>query len=230
MNKILVSGIPAIVVLLLVGCGEQSAPPSVQSDNQAASTQQRAEKDRDASSDKLPEWSLSEADAESLGSPYKMSSFEIRPPANFDFIKFIPEAKTYYWVGPIRADETYPQFFVTFSEMSTRDANHSLAESMADVMERVKQRRTDWSQTPVEQGKINGQPFVKCSWAGIATSAARAGLSGRKMHGIIYLTIYNNELVQIMCQDVAPEHEESLKLGGCAALTFRVAPAENDSP
>lgn len=90
----------------------------------------------------------------------------------------------------------------------------------------TKHNRATKTQTPVEQGKINGQPFVKCSWAGIATSAARAGLSGRKMHGIVYLTIHNNDVVQIMCQDVALEHEESLKLGGCAALTFRVAPAQ----
>lgn len=222
-NRIIVLALPVLVGLCLFGCNRQSAPPSVQSGQQTAAAPTRTgEQGRHASSGELPECSLAETDSGSLGSLYKMSSFEIRPPASFRFIKYSPKSKTYYWVGPVRTDETYPQFWVTITALSARDANASLAKSLSDIMGTVKRRRTDWSETPAEQGKIDGLPFIRSSWSGVASSAAREGLSGRTMHGIVYLTVHDNQAVFIMCQDVAPDHAEWLKLGGSAALTFRV--------
>jgi hypothetical protein len=231
MNRTIVLALPVIAGLLLFGCSRQAAQPSAQSGTQAVAAQTRnAEQAHAVSNAELPDWSLSEADSTSLGSPYRMSSFEIRPPANFRFIKYLPEEKSYYWVGPVRADETYPQFFVTITELSGSDTNASLAASLSEIMDAVKQRRTDWSQTPAEQGKINGLPFIRSSWSGVASSAARKGLSGRAMHGTVYLTVHDNRAVQIMCQDVAPDHGEWLRLGGFAASTFRLAPAESAAP
>lgn len=231
MNRFNVLALPVLGGLCLFGCNRQSAPPSVPSGQQSAAVPTRTgEQGHHASSDELPDWYLAETDSSSLSPPYKMSPFEIRPPANFRFIKYIPESKTHYWVGPVRSDETYPQFMVIITELSARDTNASLAALLSDVMGAIKQRRTDWSETPVEQGKINGLPFVRNSWSGVASSAAREGLAGRTMHGVVYLTIHNNQAVQIMCQDVAPDHAEWLKLGGFAALTFRVIPTENTSP
>ncbi len=230
-NRITLVALPLFVGLCLSGCNRQSAPPPTPSGAQsAAGPASTGERDRHAPSNELPDWSLTESDSTSLASPYKMSPFEIRPPTSFRFIKYITESKMYYWVGPVRKDETYPQFMVTIIGLSARDANSPLENLLKDVLGGIQQHRQEWSATPAEHGKINGLPFVRSSWSGVATSAARKGLSGRTMHGIVYLTVHENQAVQIMCQDVAPDHAEWLKQGGSAALTFRAVSAGNTSP
>lgn len=231
MNRMIVLSLPALAALSLFSCSRPAAHTSVPSGTQAAvASTGNAVQARPITNAELPDWSLSQADSSSLGSPYKTSSFEIHRPANFRFIKYLPEENSFYWIGPVRADETYPQFFVTITELSGPGANASLAESLSEIMVAVKKRRTDWSETPAEQGKINGQPFIRSSWSGVASSVARKGLSGRAMHGTVYLTVHRNKAVQIMCQDVAPDHGECLRLGGLAASTFRFVPAENAAP
>lgn len=73
-----------------------------------------------------------------------MSQFEIRPPESFRFIKSIEEpithAKTYYWVGPARDDETYPQFMVIITELSARDSKTPLANLLKDMLRGIEQR------------------------------------------------------------------------------------------
>ncbi len=225
--------------LYLFGCSRQS-PPSQSPPPQSPSAPQPAaaanparEPVRGAPSEQLPNWSLGESDSESLGAPYKLSQFEIRPPASFRFIKSFDEPKThsttYYWVGPVREDETYPQFIVTITASSARDSNAPLANVFEDVLRGIQRRRQDWSATPPESGRINGLTFLRGSWSGVATGAAREGLAGRAMHGILYVTVHNNQAVQIMCQDVAPDHAPWLKQGATAALSFRVA-TESRSP
>ena len=206
--------------LCLFGCNRQSASPS-------AATSEQARNDSGA---ELPEWSLVKSDSTSLGAPFRMSQFEIRPPANFRFVKHIAELNTYYWVGPVRKDETYPQFMIIVTCLPTDKAKTPLADLLQEVMGSIKKRRQDWSDTAAEQGKINGLRFIRSSWRGVATNAAHEGLSGREMHGIVYLAVHDNQAIQIMCQDVVPDHAESLKQGKSAVMTFRVAPPQTKSP
>jgi hypothetical protein len=215
LSRILIRMLPAFVGLFLFGCPGPT---------------RAGEPNNRAPGEESPNWSLSKADSGSLGSPYKMSSFEIRPPASFRFKGFLPSPGTYCWDGPIRADQTGPKLFVqivSVDESPAPDADGSLAEPLRKIMDAIKKRHTDWSQTPAEEGRINGLPFIRSSWSGSLTNAGRAGSSGTKMHGIVYLTIQENREIRISCQDVAPDHDEGLRLGGFAALTFRSAPAEN---
>ena len=48
--------------------------------------------------------------------------------------------------------------------------------------------------------------------------------------GIVYVTIHDNQAIQIMCQDVAPDHAKSLKQGASAATTFRAVSPQTKSP
>jgi hypothetical protein len=215
--------VPALLLIGvwgLFGCSRQSAGPIAPAGEDVPQ----------ASVDELPEWSLTESDSASLGAPYKTSQWEIRPPADFRFIKYVAESKMYYWVGPVRADETYPQLIVTIAPLSGQEANAPLTTLMKGALGSIQQIREDWSETQVEQGKIDGLPFARSSWSGVATGTAREGLTGRTMHGIVYLAVHENQMIQIICQDVAPDHAEWLKQGGAAALTFRVLPAETTSP
>jgi hypothetical protein len=217
-------------IALLFGCNDQGPPPTAIGGQQSAAPAPASDPARNSSRAEDPDWSLAEMDSRSLGSPYKMANFEIRPPSNFRFIKYVAEAKTYYWIGRVRADETYPQFMVIITELPADGANAPVENALSEVMGAIRQRRQDWSETPAEHGRINGLPFVRSSWSGVATNAAREGLSGRTMHGIVYLTIQNNQAVQIMCQDAASDYAEWLKLGASAAMSFRIAPPENAKP
>jgi hypothetical protein len=219
-KAISLGSLPLIGVLCLFGCARESAvPPAPASENPNHGV-----------TDQLPEWSLAESNSASLGAPFKMSQFEIRPPANFRFIKYLAESKTYYWVGPVRKDETYAQLMVTITALSDDEANASLKSMLDNVVGSIQKRRENWTDTPAEHGTINGLPFVRSSWSGVATGVAREGLSGRMMHGVVYLTVRDKQAISIMCQDVAPDHVESIKLGGWTALTFRAAPTQKSSP
>ena len=210
-NATVFSALVLIVVSCLFGCSGQPATPSAPA----------VENVLQASADGLSEWSLTESDSASLGTPYKMSQWEIRPPADFRFIKYVAESNMYYWVGPVRADETYPQFIVTIAPLTAQQLNAPLTTLMKGALGSIQQIREEWSETPVEQGKIEGLPFARSSWSGVATDTSREGLTGRTMHGIVYLAVHENQMIQILCQDVAPDHVEWLKKGGSAALTFR---------
>jgi len=225
-TRIILVALPLIAGVWLSGCNRQPTPLSPKS---AGTETSARETEPVAPKGQLPDWSLGESDSNSLGVPYKMSQFEIRPPESFRFIKSIEEpithAKTYYWVGPARADETYPQFMVIITELSARDSKTPLANLLKDMLRGIEQRRQEWIATPPEHGTINGLPFVRSSWSGVATSAAREGLSGQTMHGVVYLTVHDNHAIQIMCQDVAPDHAAWIKQGDTAALSFRVEDA-----
>lgn len=210
---------PAIGVLLLIGCErQQPAAPANEGLPPAASNAQAL----NASSEPLPDWSNTESDAKTLAEPFEMAPYEIRPPADFRFIKHLAAANTYYWIGPVREDETYAQFSVTITEVEPKTYD-SLDNALEAVLASIRQRREGWSNAPPEHGKINGVAFIRTSWDGVASSAARKGLAGREMHGIVYLAIQDRRAIQIMCQDVAPGHVETLQRGKSAALTFRVA-------
>jgi hypothetical protein len=152
-----------------------------------------------------------------------MAEFEIRPPTHFRFINHDEATNTYYWVGPVRADETYAQLFVIITDLSDQEIKSSLEKLFEDPIDAIRRRRDNWKDSGVERGHINDHPFVRTSWTGTVTATARKGLAGRTMHGVAYLGVFGKRGVLIQYQDVAPDHAESLKLGEAAASTFRRA-------
>lgn len=184
-----------LAVISLAGCTFQSAPnaPPVSSEPKDTEETIRTNSASEAVMQNipLPDWSLRERDSSILGAMHSIPPFEIRLPASFRFIKSIENTETrrvsHYWVGPIRNDETYAQFIVTFVDLSARDSKAPLLNLFDAVLTGIEARRQEWSATAPEQGIINGLPFVRCSWSGVVSSAAREGLAGRTMHGILYV-------------------------------------------
>lgn len=219
-----------VSVLNLPGCDTQSPAPPLQHDAPAptasvASTDESVEPVADfafSSNEELPVWSVAEADLSTLAAPFEMSPFEIRPPVDFRFIRYVAEANSYYWIGPVRDDETYAQLIVMFTDLAEDDADKPLAVLLQQTLSSIRERRSNWLQTAIEEGRVNGMPFARATWSGVVTSAAREGLSGRTMHGVVYLTVHERTTIQVMCQDVGPGHADSLRLGELAALTFQV--------
>ena len=229
------AGRPVVLLAVLCGlfqsgCGRNSNAPKAPRNKQAAASPNKDdEADRDNPPIVFSEQSLTEADLQALGEPYRMSRFEIRPPATFRFIKYNPKTKSYIWVGPVRANGTYAQFFINIIDTPIPETSDTLAQALGVVLGALKRDWETWSQTPVEHGEVNGLPCVRCSCGGIVPSDLPAGLAGQERRGVIYLMASGNQSVQILFQDVVPDHAEWLKQANSAALTLRALPAGDTS-
>jgi hypothetical protein len=180
--------------------------------------------------DSATTWSLESSESDALAAPYKMEEFEIRPPKTFRFITHDTKSQSYYWVGPVRDDETYGQLIVIITELSEEQAKLPLESLFGDSITAIKRKHDECSNSEVQRGAINGHAFVRATWKGTANSTARKGLVGRELHGVIYFGLYGKRAVQIMCQDVAPAHDASLRAGELAASTLRFSASKGASP
>lgn len=214
--------------ICIVGCGQRSPPAKIAPNSPPTKALSNTPSAK-AMPSTIAEWVLDETDAKSLGSSVQISGFEIRPPASFRYVKY-EKQPSHIWAGPIRSDETYALLMVLVLDLSDQESKLSLDQQFEKVTGAFKSQHKNWSMEKVEHGTINGIHFVRTSWSGMATSAARKGLAGREMHGIAYLSTDGKRSIQIMCQDVAPNHAESLRVGQLAALSIRRARAEDREP
>jgi len=176
-----------------------------------------------ATRDDLPDWTFTESKAEFVGPIQQVGVFTIRPPADFRFIKETDAPKSYIWAGPIRPDETYPTFLVLVQQLPKPNPYSSIDAILDDVMKGIQAHRTNWSVTPSQHGSIFGQIFARASWSGIANSTARQGLVGKEMHGVVYVTVQDEKVIEIMCEDAASDYAQWLKRGEAAASTVQKA-------
>jgi hypothetical protein len=174
----------------------------------------------------LPDWTFQQSDAASVAAVRQMRSFSIRPPADFQFIKEVDEPKTITWAGPIRPNQTYPIFVVIIQKLPHPNPYSSMDAMWADVLNGIQVHATNWSAKPVEHGIIHGFQFMRTSWSGVANSTVRKELVGKGMHGIVYLAVIDDNIIQIMCEDEDPDYAQWLKRAEAAASTFQVAAAD----
>lgn len=225
-----------LAALLVVGCGKgqdegplEALPPRSDSVQQSEASKPQptttlagpavsdnGQSDPDA-------WALTAEEDELLEAYYSLGEYEIRPPKGFRYIKYIREAHAHAWAGPIRPDETYAHLMVTIMPYPPGYIPGSLDDSLREVMGAIKRRRSDWTETPFEHGRIDGRDFVRTQWTGVATTAAREGLAGRRMGGVVFLTVNDMHTIHVVCQDVSPEDTEAIRLGSIATRSFRGA-------
>lgn len=215
----------------LSGCESNSAPFAPKSRRKPAATEVSADRPgEEVQDDELPVWSLIESESNLVGPAFAIGQLELCPPKSFRFFKRYEAASTYCWVGPIREDETYPLFIVIVTALPPGHVNAPLKALLEDSLAGIRQRRRQWSAKPIEHGIVNGLPFVRSSWEGVATDAAREGLAGRMMHGIVYLTVCDKTAFIIMCQDAAADYAQWLRQGEVAALTVHPAAQQSSTP
>lgn len=218
-------------VLVLPSCKREPSDPSSPSSGRPTPTAPPG-KSAGPAVGGLPDWSLSGSRANSLGAPFRVGLFEIRPPATFRFVKHEAEAEPrsdmYFWSGPTRADDSWTGFVVGITPLS--DPRISLDSLLKDVMDGLRNRKTNWSETRPERGTINGVTFARCSWSGVAAEAAGPGLAGRLMHGVAYTGVRGDQVIVIMCQDATAEYAQWLKQGELAAFSVRIADGRAHRP
>jgi hypothetical protein len=171
---------------------------------------------RDWSAD--PEASAQLGDEVSLGGYY--GAYRIRPPAGYvrtqqagDVPGVVAIATA--WSGERRPDGTAPSLMVMIATAPPNTRHPSLEEGLATALESIRKRRTNWSESTPERGRIDGVVFLKATWSGNDSQ------TGRPLRGFVYWTIQSGTVVQIGSQDIEPHDATTLPVADAAALTLR---------
>ena len=204
-----------IILLVLIICGGCGAP------RQDARSGAKVAKDStpengDTDSDQ-PKGMDAEFDKQ-LGQYEAIGDYSIRPPAGYvrrDAPGAPNGAGVSVWIGERRDDGTAPMVQVTMVTPPKREELPDLKSATERFIASVRRRRSNWSTSELEIVKIDGRSFAKQTWTGVDL------VMKRKMQGIMFVGLFEGELVQLHTQDVEPHFDESLKLGEASILTFK---------
>jgi hypothetical protein len=119
------------------------------------------------------------------------------------------------WGGSVRPDGTAPMFQLVLVSPPPGQRPPGVDQFLTSMLDGVRRRRQNWSQSPPEWGTINGLAFLRIRWSGTEPS------KGWKMHGVMYAAFDGRAFIQLHTQDIEPHHEQALKIGEAATLTFR---------
>jgi hypothetical protein len=86
-------------------------------------------------------------------------------------------------------------------------------EGIAGYLSSMKQQKSNWNQSAVERGQVNGIPFVRVRFNCVDTS------SGRALRGFVYCGTVDRDLVLSSSHDF--EGHSALTITEAAALTIR---------
>src|SRR5262245_40164808 len=132
----------------------------------------------------LAVWEPDATFLEQLGPIIDVVGYQVRPPRDYSFSPpptTPPGVKGFAWKGPLRQDQTAPQLMVGLTSRPPEEANASLEQYLDTLLEGVKRRRTNWTQTSPERGQVNGLTFVRARWSGTEPEKQWA------MHGFMYV-------------------------------------------
>ena len=146
----------------------------------------------------------------------QVGNFDIRIPKEYEFMEGPAQTgiKLHVWTGKSRPDESLPQLTITLVTPPPGETA-TLEEFLTSIAGGVQRRRTNWSQTATERGKVNGLEFLRVRWSG------REKIKGANMHGFIYVAQDGSNFIQLSSQDIEPHHEQSLQLAEAATLTIK---------
>jgi hypothetical protein len=166
----------------------------------------------------LPQWQPDGAFIGELGDAAEINGYFVRPPKGYQETTPAggpPGTKLVAWSGTPRSDGTAPMFQVMVGAPPAGERLPGLDELLTKMLDGVKRRRQNWSQSAPERGTINGLTFLRTRWSGTEPN------QGWKMHGVMYVAIDGGSFIQLHTQDVEPHHEQALKRSEAAANTFK---------
>jgi hypothetical protein len=211
-----------VYFVMLLGMGwisgcNQAEPPVAEK-----KTPQAENKSTQAKNKSTKSWSLTTPPEANEKNAIQVGEFEIIPPAEMLHIPSASKPGSETFVGPVREDKTYLTMTVGFYELPAEFRGEvELEDLLEGALEGVKIKREDPVIGEMERGTINGEPFIRAQWSGISRNDSRPELRDKRFHGLFYMGMFGNQVVQILFQDTEPDHAESLKLGEAALASFR---------
>ena len=186
-----------LFVILSVGCGTQ--PPEV---TKAPKLKQS----------RFPAWEPEDSLLIQLDDRIDQPEFSICPPIGFGQ-QHRSASRMYQWIGPRRKDRTSAVLQVV---ISTNHGPANLNKSLGRSLENIKRRRSDWTESELEAGEIDGHKFVKKTWR------ATHRTNGAVMNGVMYVGQVDDVLVQLNAQEVGANRIGNLKVCEASLLSFRL--------
>lgn len=173
-------------------------------------------------------WSPNKAQLSHLAPVTTVNKYRIQPPQGYSFHTQPGPAGSVLdaWVGPAQTNGSHPYLAILFFGPPTGEKNkYTLSQVSAKMIAAVAGRRTNWKQSPTQQGSIHGITFLRTYWQGVDS------VTGQAMRGFSYVAKDGNAFVQMASQDVeAPQPQVGapqdglLSLAEAAALTFTSLP------
>jgi len=169
----------------------------------------------------LPKWTADKALMENLAETVEIEGYSIQPPKGYEMQESdAPEGiKASGWAGEQRESGVRPSLAMMIVEIPKAEAKkYTLEQMTTKLADGVKRRQTEWQQSKIEKGVINGLTFARLRWT--STEPTRQ----LKMQGFVYAARIGNSLVSFTSQDTASEAKRSLALAEAALFTFKKLP------
>ncbi|HEV3417304.1 MAG TPA: hypothetical protein VG056_10835 [Pirellulales bacterium] len=180
-----------------------------------------AEMRKNADTSSTPTWSPDSTLLEKLSQEMTLTGWRLRPPAEYKFVEQnAPPVKVFIWAGPVQKDETFATMTMLLLPAGPVEKNSELGSLLTESLKEIEKRRDTWTTSPPESGRIGDLDFIRARWSGVCT-VGKKQLIGKKMHGVVYLAKDSDAIVEIMLEDVEPNHEKSLPICEAAVWTLR---------
>jgi hypothetical protein len=129
------------------------------------------------------------------------------------------------WLGAARKDGSQPCVILLLFDLPESEQKNSTDESvMKESLADKARRTTNFKQTTIERGTLNGRVFLRARWSGVSKT------NNKPINGVVYLCREGNSFIQLSSQDLAPYTTTIMPLHETAMRTFRSAPAEKPAP
>lgn len=151
---------------------------------------------------------------DALSEAVNVEGYWIQPPKNYTKQIVEGPCKITAWSGPRRYNGFAPMVMFTVITITEGD-RPTLEQFLSEMLDGVKKRRTNWSESKPQKMKINGLNALRISWSGIDRA------SKKWMHGVMIAFVDNSKFISAHTQDVEPFHIRSLELGEMSILTLK---------
>lgn len=126
----------------------------------------------------------------------------------------------YAWTGAPRPEDGTRAYLMLLPMRppAGETTRYTPAQILTKMLAGIARSRRDWRVSVIQEGTVNGQPFVRAYWTG--TDAA----TGAAMRGFGYAAVDGDGFVYLSSQDVVPHDKLALPLAEAAALTLAFPP------
>lgn len=161
----------------------------------------------------LPVWKPMPKMLRYLVRPTRVWKYTMQPPAGYTPRQTQqPRLLAYNWHGQAAKTGITPYVLLALAPTPVRGGKPYTAEQLiASALATLKRGHDAWTQTLVEQGRINGIAFVRAYWTG--TERQRK----RKLRGVAYMAVDGPTIISLQSQDIAPDKPGDAKSGAADA-------------
>ena len=169
----------------------------------------------------LPVWKPMPKMLRYLVRPTRVWKYTMQPPTGYT-PRQTQQARllAYNWHGQAAKTGITPNVSLALAPTPLRNGKPYTAEQLvASALASLKRGHDAWTQTPVEQGQINGISFARAYWTGTERQLKR------KLRGVAYMAVDGLTVISLQSQDIAPDKPDDAKTGAADA-----APNPNTDP